>query len=59
MDFFFLSLNFLQFKRENNLVTANYFHPDSGQSGEKWMKKIISFDKLKITNASGNPSGQV
>ncbi|KAK2524091.1 Tbx18 [Columba guinea] len=27
-----------------------YIHPDSPASGETWMRQVISFDKLKLTN---------
>ncbi len=40
-------------------VSANFIHPDSPQTGGEWMKKIVSFHKLKITNSPGNPLGQV
>ncbi|XP_072356509.1 T-box transcription factor TBX1-like [Scyliorhinus torazame] len=27
-----------------------YFHPDSPAKGVQWMKQMVSFDKLKLTN---------
>ncbi|KAG7244308.1 hypothetical protein INR49_004448 [Caranx melampygus] len=27
-----------------------YIHPDSPASGETWMRQVVSFDKLKLTN---------
>ncbi len=36
-----------------------YIHPDSPASGETWMRQIISFDKLKVTNNELDDQGHV
>ena len=36
-----------------------YFHPDSPNTGEHWMKNEIIFSKLKLTNNKTNPDGHV
>jgi hypothetical protein len=36
-----------------------HVHPDSPQIGSAWMKNIISFDKLKLTNNLLDENGHV
>ena len=36
-----------------------HVHPDSPQTGSAWMKNIISFDKLKLTNNLLDENGHV
>lgn len=46
-------------KMDKIKVSANSIHPDSPLAGFEWMQKIVTFNKLKITNIPGNPSGQL
>ena len=36
-----------------------HVHPDSPAKGAQWMKQIISFDKLKLTNNLMDDNGHV
>ncbi|XP_036829543.1 T-box transcription factor TBX18 [Oncorhynchus mykiss] len=36
-----------------------YVHPDSLASGETWMRQVISFDKLKLTNNELDDQGHI
>ena len=36
-----------------------HIHPDSPCSGSQWMKQIVSFDKLKLTNNLMDDNGHV
>jgi len=36
-----------------------YVHPDSPASGETWMRQVVSFDKLKLTNNELDDQGHV
>ena len=36
-----------------------HVHPDSPAKGEHWMKQIVSFDKLKLTNNLLDDNGHV
>ncbi|XP_004685935.1 PREDICTED: T-box transcription factor TBX22 [Condylura cristata] len=36
-----------------------YVHPDSPCSGETWMRQIISFDRLKLTNNEMDDKGHI
>lgn len=36
-----------------------YIHPDSPASGEEWMRQVISFDKVKLTNNELDQQGHV
>lgn len=36
-----------------------HLHPDSPASGATWMKQVISFDKLKLTNNQYDENGHV
>jgi T-box protein 1 len=34
-------------------------HPDSPATGAQWMKQVVSFDKLKLTNNQLDDNGHV
>jgi hypothetical protein len=34
-------------------------HPDSPAKGAQWMKQVVSFDKLKLTNHQLDDNGHV
>ncbi|MGH0189654.1 UNVERIFIED_CONTAM: hypothetical protein FKN15_037420 [Acipenser sinensis] len=36
-----------------------YIHPDSPCSGETWMRQVISFDRVKLTNNEMDDKGHV
>ena len=36
-----------------------HVHPDSPQTGSAWMKNVVSFDKLKLTNNLLDENGHV
>ena len=36
-----------------------HVHPDSPQTGTAWMKNVVSFDKLKLTNNLLDENGHV
>ncbi|KAM6115111.1 T-box transcription factor TBX10 [Pterocles gutturalis] len=36
-----------------------HFHPDSPAKGEQWMRQIVSFDKLKLTNNLLDDNGHI
>jgi hypothetical protein len=36
-----------------------HVHPDSPTKGAQWMKQIVSFDKLKLTNNMLDDNGHV
>ncbi|KAL8181051.1 UNVERIFIED_CONTAM: T-box transcription factor tbx22 [Gekko kuhli] len=36
-----------------------YIHPDSPCSGETWMRQIISFDRVKLTNNEMDDKGHI
>lgn len=36
-----------------------HYHPDSPAKGAQWMKQIVSFDKLKLTNNLLDDNGHV
>ena len=36
-----------------------YIHPDSPATGEEWMRQVISFDKVKLTNNELDQQGHV
>lgn len=41
-------------KADPEIPKKIYIHPDSPSSGEQWMQKVISFQKLKLTNNISN-----
>ena len=36
-----------------------HVHPDSPAKGAQWMKQVVSFDKLKLTNNQLDDNGHV
>ncbi|KAK6967783.1 T-box transcription factor tbx1 [Biomphalaria glabrata] len=36
-----------------------HMHPDSAAKGSQWMKQVISFDKLKLTNNQDDKNGHI
>lgn len=36
-----------------------HVHPDSPARGAQWMKQVVSFDKLKLTNHQLDDNGHV
>uniref|UniRef100_A0AAR2IIU1 T-box domain-containing protein n=1 Tax=Pygocentrus nattereri TaxID=42514 RepID=A0AAR2IIU1_PYGNA len=36
-----------------------YVHPDSPSSGETWMRQVISFDRVKLTNNEMDDKGHI
>ena len=46
-------------KAEAHFVGRGYLHPDSPLTGSQWMKQIISFHKLKLTNNPFDRSGHI
>ena len=36
-----------------------HLHPDSPARGAQWMKQVVSFDKLKLTNHQLDDNGHV
>ena len=36
-----------------------YIHPDSPGLGEDWMRQVVSFDKVKLTNNELDQQGHV
>ncbi|KRY93721.1 T-box transcription factor TBX1-A, partial [Trichinella pseudospiralis] len=36
-----------------------HFHPDSPALGSHWMRQVVNFDKLKITNNQMDPNGYI
>ena len=36
-----------------------YIHPDSRALGEEWMRQVVSFDKVKLTNNELDQQGHV
>ena len=36
-----------------------HVHPDSPARGSQWMKQVVSFDKLKLTNNLMDDNGHV
>ncbi|RUS76663.1 hypothetical protein EGW08_015579, partial [Elysia chlorotica] len=46
-------------KADPDMPRRMYIHPDSPCSGEQWMQKPVSFQKLKLTNNIADKSGFV
>eukprot|EP00061_Rhincodon_typus_P007897 g30034.t1 len=42
---------------QSPLTPRLYVHPDSPASGESWMKQIVSFDRVKLTNNDMDEKG--
>lgn len=47
------------FNKMKNYFTRIHLHPDSPSRGAQWMKQVISFDKLKLTNHQLDDNGHV
>lgn len=46
-------------KADPNSPPRIHLHPDSPTKGSQWMKQVISFDKLKLTNNQLDDNGHV
>ena len=46
-------------KAEPGLPSRLYIHPDSPSTGAQWMKQMISFHKVKLTNSTMDQQGHV
>ena len=46
-------------KADPEMPKRMYIHPESPNTGEQWMQKIISFHKLKLTNNLSDRNGYV
>lgn len=46
-------------KADPNMPPRMHVHPDSPAKGAQWMKQVISFDKLKLTNNQMDDNGHV
>lgn len=46
-------------KAEPAMPGRLYVHPDSPATGTHWMRQLVSFQKLKLTNNHLDPFGHV
>ena len=46
-------------KADPEMPKRMYIHPDSPASGEQWMSKVVSFQKLKLSNNISDKHGFV
>ncbi|GFY67617.1 t-box transcription factor TBX1-A, partial [Trichonephila inaurata madagascariensis] len=46
-------------KADPNMPPRMHLHPDSPAKGAQWMKQVISFDKLKLTNNQMDDNGHI
>ena len=46
-------------KADPHLPGRIHVHPDSPQRGNQWMKNVVTFDKLKLTNNLMDDNGHV
>ena len=46
-------------KADPHLPGRIHIHPDGTQRGSQWMKNVITFDKLKLTNNLMDDNGHV
>jgi len=44
---------------DNPVPPRVYIHPESPATGEAWMRQIVSFDKLKLTNHENDTQGHM
>ena len=44
---------------DNPVPPRVYIHPESPATGEAWMRQIVSFDKLKLTNHENDQQGHM
>ena len=46
-------------KADPDMPGRRHVHPDSPAKGGQWMKQVVSFDKLKLTNNQMDDNGHV
>eukprot|EP00795_Rhopilema_esculentum_P013434 gene13434-4305_t len=46
-------------KAEPGLPSRLYIHPDSPSTGAQWMKQVIAFHKVKLTNSTMDSQGHI
>lgn len=46
-------------KAEPGPASRLYIHPDSPSTGAQWMKQVIAFHKVKLTNSTMDSQGHV
>ena len=46
-------------KADSSVPGRVHIHPDSPCTGQQWMKQVVSFDKLKLTNNLMDDNGHV
>lgn len=46
-------------KADPNMPPRIHVHPDSPTKGAQWMKQVVSFDKLKLTNNQLDDNGHI
>lgn len=46
-------------KADPEMPKRMYIHPESPCNGDQWMDKVISFNKLKLTNSLSDKNGYV
>ncbi|KFM75925.1 T-box transcription factor TBX1-A, partial [Stegodyphus mimosarum] len=46
-------------KADPNMPPRMHLHPDSPAKGGQWMKQVVSFDKLKLTNNQMDDNGHI
>ncbi|XP_054710186.1 T-box transcription factor TBX10-like [Uloborus diversus] len=46
-------------KADPNMPPRMHVHPDSPAKGTQWMKQVVSFDKLKLTNNQMDDNGHI
>ena len=46
-------------KADSSVPGRVHIHPESPCTGQQWMKQIVSFDKLKLTNNLMDDNGHV
>ena len=44
---------------DNPVPPRVYVHPESPATGENWMRQVVSFDKLKLTNHENDTQGHM
>ena len=44
---------------DSPLPPRSFIHPESPSSGDQWMRQVVTFDKLKLTNHENDSSGHV
>lgn len=59
MSFFCFGDRMVAGKAEPAMPGRLYVHPDSPATGAHWMRQLVSFQKLKLTNNHLDPFGHV